>query len=98
MSDFSRGAGGTFPIQALILTPPTVVVHVPHSPYLMVNRKIELDYRRSFVLSKIALSCNVGTPHLYLLAQSWNLESKLLDSLAHDLYYPSEFMSIILSN
>lgn len=33
IKDFSRGAGGTFPKQALILTPPTVVVHVPHSPY-----------------------------------------------------------------
>jgi hypothetical protein len=33
IKDLSRGAGGTFPTQALILTPPTVVVHVPHSPY-----------------------------------------------------------------
>lgn len=30
--DLSRGAGGTFPTHALIFTPPTVVVHVPHSP------------------------------------------------------------------
>lgn len=33
IKDLSRGAGGTFPTQALILTPPTVVVQVPHSPY-----------------------------------------------------------------
>ena len=45
IKDFSRGAGGTFPTHALILTPPTVVVHVPHSPYEMINGKLVQDFR-----------------------------------------------------
>lgn len=34
ISDFSLGAGGTFPTQALILLPATVTVQVPHCPFL----------------------------------------------------------------
>jgi acyl-CoA thioesterase len=34
MRDFSLGAGGTLPTQALILTPATFTEQVPHSPFL----------------------------------------------------------------
>ena len=34
MRDFNLGGGGTFPIQALIFTPPTFTEQVPHSPFL----------------------------------------------------------------
>ena len=34
MRDFSLGAGGTLPTQALIFTPATFTEQVPHSPFL----------------------------------------------------------------
>lgn len=35
--DFNLGTGGTFATQALYLTPPTVTVQVPHSPFLQLK-------------------------------------------------------------
>jgi hypothetical protein len=54
IKDLSRGAGGTFHTQALILTPPTVVVHVPHSPYSgMVKDEVMQSMRIILMLDTI---------------------------------------------